>query len=128
MPIATVENRTDLIRIIRGIQGTVEFRSELILRFDYGKIIRVNRHGLGILAVAAPHAVLVQAPIRMRGEDLKTVGEFTVSAGQTITFSLVRFPSHERKPEPLDPVRALTETRSWWSNWSGRSPVRGTMA
>lgn len=126
MPIATAENRTDLIRIIRGIQGTVEFRSEIILRFDYGKIIPwVNRHGSGILAVAAPHAVLVQAPIPMKGEDLKTVGEFTVSAGQTITFNLVRFPSHERKPEPLDPARALAETRSWWSNWSGRCRYEG---
>jgi GH15 family glucan-1,4-alpha-glucosidase len=126
MPIGSADDRTDLIRIVRGIRGTVELRSELILRFDYGKTIPwVTRHKSGILAMAAPHALLVQAPIAMKGDDVKTVADFTVSAGQVIPFTLMQFPSHKEEPEPVDPIKALTKTATWWTNWSARCSYDG---
>ena len=126
MPIAAAENRMNVIRIVRGVRGSVKLRSELILRFDYGKIIPwVNRRGSGIVAVAAPHAMLAEAPVALRGEDLKTVAEFTISAGQIISFTLAWFPAHEKPPESLDAARALAETQSWWKNWASQCSYDG---
>ena len=48
-----------IVRLVRGIKGTVRFRTELIIRFDYGAIVPwVRRHDDGSLhAVAGPIAL-----------------------------------------------------------------------
>ena len=50
-------------------------------------------------AVAGPDMVVLRTPIETRGENFKTVGEFTVSAGETVPFTLIYSPSHLPPPE-----------------------------
>lgn len=59
------------------------------------------------------------------GEDLKTVGEFTVSAGQSVPFVLSYGPSFESAVAPIDPFRALETTAQFWRQWSRRCPDLG---
>src|SRR5690242_19025138 len=48
----------DLVRIVEGLAGTVDLRTDLTLRFDYGHIVPwVHHHEHGITAVAGPDAV-----------------------------------------------------------------------
>jgi len=54
-----------------------------------------------------PERVVLRTPAPLRGEDLKTVGEFTVAAGETIPFVLSYGPSHQPLPPPVDPERAF---------------------
>src|SRR5262249_45070133 len=74
-----------LVRLVRGLGGQVAMRTEFILRFDYGAVVPwVERLAEGgLTAIAGPERVVLRTPAPLRGEDLKTVGEFTVGAGET---------------------------------------------
>jgi len=74
------ESAPDIVRIVEGISGRVEMRTELVIRFDYGSIVPWVRRmdGNARIAVGGPDALCLRTPIDVRGEDLRTLGEFTV--------------------------------------------------
>ncbi len=51
-------------------------------------------------------------PIETHGENFKTVGEFTVAAGETVPFTLIYSPSHLPPPERADPQRGARHDRN----------------
>src|SRR5579859_6649994 len=67
-----------LVRIVKGLSGRVDFRTELVIRFNYGGTVPwVTRLDDGsISAIAGPERVLLRTSAELRGEDLTTVGEF----------------------------------------------------
>src|SRR5476651_1472523 len=79
----------DFVRIVEGLSGKVEMKMELIIRFDYGRIIPWVRkkHG-GLEVIAGPDALILRTPIETCGEDLTTVAEFTVAKGERVPFVL----------------------------------------
>jgi GH15 family glucan-1,4-alpha-glucosidase len=116
----------DVVRIIEGRSGTVEMHLELAIRFDYGSIVPwVQRIANGITAIGGPDELRLTTPVELRGENMKTVAEFTVSAGQRIPFTLTYHRSHEPPPRSLDPEQALVETKSWWENWTKKCTYKG---
>nr|MDQ3959176.1 DUF5911 domain-containing protein [Pseudomonadota bacterium] len=79
----------DVMRIVAGKRGQVPMRMELIIRFDYGSVVPWVRHmERGIRATAGPDTVYCRTDVELRGENLHTVADFTVSAGQRIPFEL----------------------------------------
>ena len=66
--------------------------------------------------------VVLRTPVALRGEQLKTVGEFEIAAGQTIPFVLTYAASHLPPPPRIDPAKALSETEAFWRRWAGRAP------
>jgi GH15 family glucan-1,4-alpha-glucosidase len=116
-----------LVRLVRGLRGRVAMCTEFILRFDYGAVVPwVERlpEG-GVVAIGGPERVVLRTPVPLRGEDLKTVGEFTVGAGETIPFVLSYGPSHQPLPPPVDPARALHDAEVFWRRWSDRCASAG---
>jgi GH15 family glucan-1,4-alpha-glucosidase len=116
-----------LVRLVRGMRGRVAMSTEFILRFDYGAVVPwVERlpEG-GVTAIGGPERVVLRTPAPLRGEDLKTVGEFTVGAGETIPFVLSYGPSHQPLPPPVDPARALHDAEGFWRRWSDRCASAG---
>lgn len=113
---------SDLVRLVQGKRGTVAIRTELIIRFDYGSLIPwVTRSEDGSLtAVAGPDMVVLRTPAKLAAKGLTHVGEFTVSAGQTIPFVLTYGPSHLGPPAAVDPSAALADTEAYWRDWSRR--------
>lgn len=111
---------SDVIRIIVGVEGCVKMRSELVIRFDYGRTIPwVSRLENGVRrAIAGPNMLLLSTPVSLRGEDMKTVGEFTVAAGDKVPFVLTHAPSYLPIPESPDPFQALADTEQFWRKWS----------
>jgi GH15 family glucan-1,4-alpha-glucosidase len=103
------------------------FQTELVVRFNYGAAVPwVNRLEDGSLsAIGGPERVLLRTPAALRGEDLKTVGEFEIEAGQSIPFVLSYGCSFEDPPPPVDPFDALTRTEVFWRQWSDRCPEVG---
>jgi GH15 family glucan-1,4-alpha-glucosidase len=91
MALAESEDQVDLIRLVRGDKGRVAMRTELIMRFDYGRGIPwVRQHFGGPHAVAGPNALQFVTPVELRGTpELTTVGEFTAAAGETVHDELV---------------------------------------
>src|ERR1700734_3318232 len=75
---------SELVRIVRGLQGEVPMRSEIIVRFDYGAIVPwASQQEDGRLQfIAGPDRLLLDSPVPTRGEGLRTVGDFTVGEGE----------------------------------------------
>ena len=119
--------KADLVRIVFGRSGQVKFRTELVIRFGYGAIVPwvTRAEDNTINAIAGPERIVLHTPAALYGEDLKTVGEFTVSAGQSVPFILSYGPSFESPAAPIDPFRALETTTDFWREWTGRCPDVG---
>ncbi|MDP8961270.1 MAG: glycoside hydrolase family 15 protein [Actinomycetota bacterium] len=116
----------DLVRVVEGVRGRVAMRMQLVARFDYGSIVPwVTSHGHTTRMVAGPDALTLATPIATRGEDLATVADFSVSAGQRVPFVLTWHPSHQPAPPPVDGLAAMDTTSQWWRAWSERSTYRG---
>ena len=58
-------------------------------------------------------------------KDYTTFGEFTISEGQTETFRLTSYPSHEEEPGDAYPLSMLSATEQRWRDWSGRCTCQG---
>jgi GH15 family glucan-1,4-alpha-glucosidase len=114
--------RSDLMRIVIGVSGRVTMCTEMALRFGYGAVVPwVSRlPDRTLRAIAGPDMVLLRTPIEVHGENFKTVGEFSVSAGEMVPFSLVHAPSHLPPPAPIDPRDALVNTERYWRDWASR--------
>src|SRR5688572_4394573 len=73
----------EIVRVVEALTGTVTMRSELTLRFDYGRLAPwIRRIDGDLSAVAGPDAVLIRSDVETHGEGLTTVGDFTLTAGQ----------------------------------------------
>ncbi|HXR10776.1 MAG TPA: glycoside hydrolase family 15 protein [Gaiellaceae bacterium] len=114
----------DVVRIVEGLRGRVEMRSELVIRFDYGHIVPwVRRVDDSRLAIAGPDGLCFRTPAHTRGENMRTISTFTVEEGERVPFTLTWFPSHGDTPAPIDAGQALTETDDFWCEWSGKCSV-----
>jgi GH15 family glucan-1,4-alpha-glucosidase len=78
-----------------------------------------------INAIAGPERLVLQTPVALYGEDLRTLGEFKVEAGETIPFVLSYGLSFESPPASIDAFKVLQETEKLWRNWSDRCPDVG---
>ena len=118
---------SDLVRLVVGMHGTVPMSTELIVRFDYGASVPwVQRTDDGdLLAISGPNMLVLRTPLELRGERMTTVGEFTVSAGQSIPFVLTYGPSHLPAPDPVDAHDALRGTQAFWEEWASAHKSTG---
>jgi GH15 family glucan-1,4-alpha-glucosidase len=113
------EGGCDIVRIVRGLSGDVAMRMELVARFDYGSIVPwVSKEDGRLRIVAGPDRLLLDADVETRGEDQRTVSEFTLSAGQEASFVLNWSPSHDPAPAPLRAAEALEQVQEFWSEWA----------
>jgi GH15 family glucan-1,4-alpha-glucosidase len=117
----------ELVRMVVGRSGRVEFRTEIVVRFNYGATVPwVSRREDGTIdAIAGPERLVLRTPAALYGEDLKTMGEFAVEAGQTVPFVVSYGSSSQSPPPALDPVEALARTEADWRRWSERCPDVG---
>jgi GH15 family glucan-1,4-alpha-glucosidase len=118
---------SDLIRIVVGERGTVRMRTELVLRFGYGGCVPwvYRLEDSTLAAVAGPDMVTLRTPAEVHGEDMKTVGEFTVREGERIPFVLTYNASHHPPAAPINAEEALVETESFWTEWSAKTKEHG---
>jgi GH15 family glucan-1,4-alpha-glucosidase len=116
----------DIVRIIEGVRGEVTIKMELIVRFDYGRVVPWVRKRDGALEmIAGPDALVLRTPIETHGKDLTTVAEFSVAQGDRIPFVLTWFASHKEAPRAIDPEHALRDTTGYWQKWSQKCEEYG---
>ena len=66
----------DIVRIVEGLDGEVPMRSELIIRFDLGRIVPwVRRIDHSRVAIAGPDALCLRTPVEVHGENLTTISD-----------------------------------------------------
>jgi len=117
----------NVVRIVTGRAGRVDFRTEFVVRFNYGATVPwVSRRDDGALdAIAGPERVVLRTPAPLQGVDLKTVGEFTVAANESVPFVLSCGPSYQSLPPAIDAFAALERAEEFWRKWSDRCPDVG---
>ncbi|MFC7930579.1 glycoside hydrolase family 15 protein [Streptomyces cinereoruber] len=118
----------DVMRIVEGVSGSVEMSAVLRLRFDYGSIVPWMRRSDGHrVAVAGPDAVWLRSEphVKTWGQQFSTCSAFTVAAGEKVAFVLTWHPSHEPRPDLIDPFEALEQSLADWREWAARCTYRG---
>lgn len=119
----------DLVRIVVGRHGEVRMHTELIIRFDYGSIMpwvrNLGDERGGFRATAGPDTIYLRTPVHLTGQNMRTVGEFTVKAGQRVPFKLSYSETHQPEPPERDSQLMLRQTESRWRQWSSRCTYTG---
>src|SRR5581483_10103813 len=101
----------DVARIVEGMRGRVRFTSELVIRFDYGRIVpwvRQTEHDTR-LAIAGPDGLCCRTSAPQRVPNLRTISEVVVDEGERLPFVLTWFLSHEEPPQRIEQEVALAE-------------------
>jgi GH15 family glucan-1,4-alpha-glucosidase len=115
-----------LVRIVEGVEGSVEMECVLRFRFGYGKVTPwVRRIDHSIVACAGPDSVWLRTPVKLVGHHMAHEATFQVAAGQRVPFVLTWMPSHLGSPPELDPAAALGETKGFWADWVAKCSYRG---
>jgi hypothetical protein len=73
----------DLVRIVMGRSGRVDFRTEYVARFNYGATVPWVRrfyHG-AISAVAGPERLVLRSQVALRGDALAAMEDLDGSRG-----------------------------------------------
>ena len=112
-----------LIRIITAEEGHISFATELVIRFGYGETVPwvTRNENAGLRAVAGPDMLLLRSSVALRGKNLKSFGEFALSAGESASFVLTYSPSHLPDPPAVDASKLMEETDQFGG--SGRPPA-----
>jgi GH15 family glucan-1,4-alpha-glucosidase len=117
------DGSSELVRIVRGIEGEVAMRTELVVRFDYGAVVPwVSQQEDGRLQfIAGPDRVLFQTAVQTRGEDMRTVGDFILREGEEASFVLNWSPSFRAALPSLSGTElegARKQVHSFWTGWA----------
>ncbi|HEY1877347.1 MAG TPA: trehalase-like domain-containing protein, partial [Rhizomicrobium sp.] len=109
-----------IVRIVEALEGHVDMCTELAIRFDYGVTIPwVSRRDTRTMtAVAGPHLLTFRTRVEVRGEDMRSVAQFTVRKGTTYSFVLAYGESFGPLPQSIDSFIALDETERFWQRWA----------
>ena len=113
---------SDVVRIVKGLRGTVKMRMDLVLRFDYGRTIpwveRVDHH---MRAIVGPELVVLRTEAPLHGEDMTTASNFEVHEGESVCFVLSYGSSLEDDPASFDAYDAYRDTEAFWTEWTSRN-------
>ena len=128
------DGRSDVVRRVEGVSGTVRIRHEWVVRFGYGKVRpwvcrRVDAPEMGsgevISAIAGPDMLVLRGSRLPHAVDGRHEDEFDVAAGEHLTFSMTWFESHLQMPPPMNVDDRVEETVSLWEEWAGRCDHSG---
>ena len=129
-------NHSDIVRIVRCTHGRVALRMQLAIRFDYGRTIPwVTKFDGGLRAISGPDMVVLRTEVKLQGEGMETVSEFTLKAGEERSFVLTYASSIGddgnapiEDPKAVDPYSAFNDTVAFWAEWNGRNKYDGKYA
>jgi GH15 family glucan-1,4-alpha-glucosidase len=126
-----------ILRIIEGLGGTVEFTADIVPRFDFAAIkpwIRGYRQDHHI-ALGGCDGLLICGDVSVQMKHRHDLtATFTVEKGQRKRLSILhRLPENLDEnlvdvPDPEELDRRLEATIKWWQTWSDQGRCRGPYA
>ncbi len=114
--------QSDIVRIVTGIRGRVPMRTELLMRFDYGRTVPwvTQLHDGSVRIVAGPNMAVLRTSVQLDTQKGDVRGEFAVSADETVAFVLTYGESYHDLPAAIDVEKALRQTEAFWVDWIGK--------
>jgi len=125
-----------ILRIIEGVSGKMEFIVDVAPVFDYGDINPwIRKRKDYYLAIGGSNGLLISGdlPLEMKHRH-HLVCRWNSEEGKRAHLSILWRPPEDLDEDLVDPpdIRALddrlAETIRWWENWSGRTNFRGRYA
>ncbi|MGH8897923.1 MAG: glycoside hydrolase family 15 protein [Egibacteraceae bacterium] len=125
--------RYQLLRVVEGLEGKVDFDVVIEPRFDYGELHPWLRHhaDTGAWSAVGGDSALVLSlacELDLVGPQARLVGRLSVGAGDRRGLSVEAQLPHLLKPEPCpqkEIFRRLDETQAWWDRWASATRVDG---
>lgn len=121
------ETHSDIVRIVRCLEGRVTVQMELCVRFDYGRTVPwtgVRERNAWAAAAGTGVAYLrTQQPIQTR--DDVAFAKFTLSRGEHRSFVLTHARAREGPPRRINARKALRQTERFWQKWCALSTYDG---
>jgi GH15 family glucan-1,4-alpha-glucosidase len=116
------DGATDVGRRVTGLRGTVTMQSELCVRLDYGAVVPwVSRMEDGrIKYVAGPDRLILQSPVPVMNEDMRSRAEFSITEGEVKDFVLGWSNSFLDAPPPASLEEMLNTVTAGWERWATR--------
>ncbi len=116
-----------LVRIVRGLRGTMRFSTELVIRPNYGVAMPWVRRDAenNLRAVVGVDALILRSDVDLAPNGKRHCADFTVSAGDTQSFVLSYHLSFDEPTEPIDAAAALKRTEARWKEWTGVFKEKG---
>ena len=110
----------EVLRLVEGVEGTVELRFELAPRPEYGLVRPLfRRTGDGGQTFGA-NRVLVRTDVDVDVADATMIGSFTVAAGEQTGFAMRWAAVEHDSPTPTAPADVadrIAETVGAWQSW-----------
>lgn len=111
-----------LVREVACTRGRIDVDVELVIRFDYGTVVPWVRHrecsdgSPALHATGGPNSVTLHGP-DLTPQDKSHRGRFSLTEGQTLTWTLTWQPAHlppAAAPDvPAERERILADWRDW---------------
>ncbi len=121
--------RHRLIRRVLGVRGRMGIRMECEPAFGYAlEPHETHLVASGAVFTAPTLTLALASPLPLHRSERGVWADFSLAAGETVTFVLERLPEGVREPPPPDAREAeaaFDETVAYWRRWLGRSNYRG---
>ncbi|MEP7105465.1 MAG: glycoside hydrolase family 15 protein [Chloroflexota bacterium] len=124
-----------LLRVVEGVRGKVDFHLLVKPRFDYGEVRPwIHRRGVTVsAAIGGSHGLLISADCGLEhGVDHDLLAEFTVRAEERVRLSIEWYAPEQLNGDNLvEPPSAeendnrLRETLEWWQKWAAGAKLDG---
>ncbi len=126
-----------ILRILEGVEGRMDFNIEIVPRFDYGAVkpwIRQTKDKY-FIALGGSDGLLISGDLSFgMNHRHHLTGACTIEVGQRKYLSILY-----RRPEQLDDGlvaipgieeidRRLDETAKWWGRWAAKGEIEGPYA
>jgi GH15 family glucan-1,4-alpha-glucosidase len=131
MPIARTgeeRHRHQLIRRVLGVRGAVRFRLELEPRFNYARDSHeTHQYEHGVVFESETLCLALQATTPIACDDQGVHSEFTLQAGESVTFVLEQVARDyvPREYSEQETREAYERTIGYWRGWLAQSRYRG---
>ena len=128
--------RHQLLRVVEGVEGQVDFDVIIEPRFDYGELRPWLRHhpDTGAWSAVGGDSALVfsiSCELDLIGRQARLAGRLHVEAGDRFGFSVEAQNPYEMNATECAQetiFKRLDETQGWWDKWSSEMSVDGPWA
>jgi GH15 family glucan-1,4-alpha-glucosidase len=121
-----VGEQQQLIRRVTCVRGEMRFRIECEPRFGYGRDCHSTQVSANGAVFRSPTLTLaLHARIKLDATHSGVAAEFSLSAGDTVTFALAEAAEDTLPPTESAARVALEETVAYWHDWVSRSRYTG---